>query len=95
MLASKESEYKTQQAKIPEFKGYAEEEAPQYKPTGSEQREFLTYVERLGLSPEYAEWLKGQFWMIFDEWGQAKKAADYPMSFLSFANDYLASGGRR
>uniref|UniRef100_A0A6M3J362 Uncharacterized protein n=1 Tax=viral metagenome TaxID=1070528 RepID=A0A6M3J362_9ZZZZ len=87
-----EAQFNQEQAKIPQFKGYPDVGAVN-PVTGREQGQYLSYVESLGLAPEYANYMKGRYWGFYNLWLQARRQADYPMPFISFINDYLAGGG--
>lgn len=81
--------YQAGQKPIPKWEGY-EPFAKPIKPTGSEQAEYLSYVNRLDVSPEWKQYMSGQFWNLYSMWETQPE-----MPFLSFIKSYLASGGKR
>ncbi len=77
-----ETTFNEQQANIPEFRGQTGREEPT-------QSEFFSYVERLGLAPEFAEFMRSRYFFLLEQWGNSGRET----SFVRFANDYFASGG--
>jgi len=89
MVTNLEGIHKKEQAAIPEFKGYAETEMVtdirQLEP------EFMDYVRRLGVAPEYSRWLVSNFQPLYYEWIQQR---DEGQTFIDFVSQYLSNGGR-
>lgn len=87
-LTEAQQQYDQRITNIPENRGFIDRsEAPQ---NDNAQAQYLTYVDQLQVAPEYMEWLKGNYYDIYELWKQAK--ADYPR-FIDFVQDYLARGG--
>lgn len=88
MVTNLEGIHKKEQAEIPEFKGYAETEMVtdirQLEP------EFMDYVRRLKVAPEYSRWLIGNFQPLYYEWTQNR---DEGVTFLDYVSQFLRSGG--
>jgi len=94
MLSDIEQEYKRQQAEQPPpWTGYSKQR--EVKPQQSEaslQSSFLSYAEGLDITPEYQNWLKGQYGSLKALWLQSEKFQDEKTDFIAWLNQYLAGG---
>ena len=68
-LVSAEQRFREEQAKIPEWKGYPEDiEAPIQ--TGTEERDYYTIIQGLGLAYEVEQYMMGRFEEFRGQWMQ-------------------------
>ncbi len=90
MLRAVASETAKEEQRIKNIPSYWGEAGQQpAKPTGSEQREFLTFVEGLQTAPEWKNWLSNKYYEYYDMWSKSGS----PMDFVSWVKDYIKRGG--
>ena len=56
--------------------------------TGTEQRDYLTYVERLNLDPTWKNQLMNDFWIYVASWRESGE----PVPFMDWIINYFKGG---